>query len=157
MRRRADRLHWRFIVITGNARQALGDVFAAGLHRREPGASPAILDKERAKPLRAPLVVIVATRVREHRNVPGIEQVISAGVAAQNILIAAHALGYGGIWRTGAAAYDSGVKEALGLDAQNAIVGFLCLGTVVVPAPSLPRSAPAEFAVYWTGPVPPAR
>jgi nitroreductase len=148
---------WRFIVITGHARHALGDVFAAGLHRREPDASPAILDKERAKPLRAPLVVIVVARVRDHRNVPAIEQVVSAGAAAQNILVAAHALGYGGFWRTGAAAYDSGIKEALGLRAQDAIVGFLYLGTVAVPAPSLPRSAPAEFVVYWTGPAPVAQ
>jgi nitroreductase len=145
---------WRFIVIAGNARQALGDVLAAALHRREPDASPATLDKERAKPLRAPLVVIVVARVREHRNVPAIEQVISAGAAAQNILVAAHALGFGGFWRTGAAAYDSGIKEALGLRPQDAIVGFLYLGTIAVPAPSLPRSAPAEFVVYWTGPAP---
>ncbi len=151
------RLHpWRFIVITNNARHALGDVFAAALHQREPDASPAILDKERAKPLRAPLVVIVA-RVREHRNVTAIEQVISAGAAAQNILVAAHALGYGGFWRTGAPAYDSGIKEALGLRAQDAIVGFLYLGSVAVPAPPLPRSAPAEFVVYWTGPAPVAQ
>src|ERR1700730_1025880 len=104
---------WRFIVITGNARHALGDVFAAGLHRREPDASPAILDKERAKPLRAPLVVVVVAHVREHRNVPAIEQVISAGAGAQNILVAAHALGYGGFWRTRATRYDPGIQNAL--------------------------------------------
>jgi nitroreductase len=79
---------------------------------------------------------------------------VSAGAAAQNILVAAHALGYGGFWRTGAAAYDNGIKEALGLRVQDAVVGFLYLGTVAVPAPSLPRSAPAEFVVYWTGPAP---
>ncbi len=35
--------------------------------------------------------------------------------AAQNILVAAHALGFGGFWRTGNAAYDNEVKAALGL------------------------------------------
>jgi nitroreductase len=100
---------------------------------------------------------LVSSCLREHRNVPAIEQVVSAGAAAQNILVAAHALGYGGFWRTGAAAYDSGIKEALGLRAQDAIVGFLYLGTVAVPAPSLPRSAPAEFVVYWTGAAPVAQ
>ena len=142
---------WYFIIVAGPARTAFGKVLATALHQREPDALEATLDKERNKPLRAPLIIVVAARLREHRNVPAIEQIIAAGAAAQNILVAAHALGYGGFWRTGAAAYDDMVKTALGLGAQDAIVGFLYLGTPSATAAAPPPDV-ATRVMRWTGP-----
>ncbi|MEP6998223.1 MAG: nitroreductase [Betaproteobacteria bacterium] len=143
---------WRFIVIDGSARNALGDVLAAALREREPDLPEAAIDKERRKPLRAPLIIVVAARLREHKSVPGLEQIIAAGAAAQNILVAAHALGFGGFWRTGTAAYDDAVKLALGLTAGDAIVGFLYLGTPSPPAGPVPPSDHAAHVSHWTGP-----
>jgi nitroreductase len=148
---------WRFIIVAGAARQTLGDVLADALRRRDPVAPDAVVAKERAKPMRAPLMVVVAASLREHRGVPAIEQVIAAGAAAQNLLVAAHALGFGGFWRTGASAYDDNVKRALGLRAEDAIVGFLYLGTP--SATSAPLASPdaaspdvASYVTHWTGP-----
>ena len=62
--------------------------------------------------MRAPLVLVVAAVVKENPKVPDIEQIVAAGAAAQNMLVAAHALGLGGFWRTGATAYD-GIYLAL--------------------------------------------
>jgi nitroreductase len=129
-------------------------VLADALRGREPAVADAALAKERAKPLRAPLVVVVAAKIREHRGVPPVEQIVAAGAAAQNMLVAAHALGYGGFWRTGAAAYDEHVKRALGLAGEDAIVGFLYLGTPAVAAPLLPPADPAPYVTQWTGPAP---
>ena len=143
---------WRFIVVDGAAREALGHVLAEALRGREPTVADAALSKERAKPLRAPLVVVVAAKIREHRGVPPVEQIVAAGAAAQNMLVAAHALGYGGFWRTGAAAYDEHVKRALGLAGEDAIVGFLYLGTPAAVAPPLPPPDPAAYVTHWTGP-----
>jgi nitroreductase len=113
----------------------------------------AALVKERAKPLRAPLIVVVAARLREHRGVPEVEQVVAAGAAAQNLLVAAHALGFGGFWRTGAAAYDEGVKRALGLSPHDAIVGFVYLGTAA-GAPAAPTASDiAPYVSHWTAPL----
>ena len=142
---------WRFIVIAGGARDALGEVLASALRKREPYLPDSAIDKERAKPLRAPLIIVVAARPREHKSVPAVEQIIAAGAAAQNILVAAHALGFGGFWRTGNAAYDHDVKAALGLHPADAIVGFLYLGTPAAPAPPRP-SDHATHVTHWTGP-----
>jgi nitroreductase len=143
---------WRFIVVAGAAREILGDVLAEALRAREPGVADAALAKDRAKQLRAPLFVVVAAKIREHRGVPPVEQIIAAGAAAQNMLVAAHALGFGGFWRTGAAAYDARVKRALGLAGEDAIVGFLYLGTpAVAPAP-LPPADVASYVTHWSGP-----
>ena len=84
---------------------------------------------ERQKILRSPTIVIVGCAVREHPKVPHIEQVIAAGAAAQNLFLAAHDLGYGVMWKTGAAAYDPDVKALFGLRAQDHIVAIMHLGT----------------------------
>ena len=65
----------------------------------------------------------------EHPKVPQIEQVIAVGAAVQNLILAAHGLGYGSMWKTGAAAYDPGVKAAVGLQAHDHIVAIVHLGT----------------------------
>ncbi len=140
---------WRFIVITGEARHAFGTVLSDALRQRDPGASEAMLAREKAKPLRAPLILTVVARIRERRLVPAIEQIIATGIAANNILLAAHGLGYGGMWRTGEAAYDQYVHRALGLGASDSIVGFLYLGTpeVMPPAREIPALQP--FVSHW--------
>ncbi len=134
---------WRFVLIDGEARTRFGEVIAQSLKRREPDAPAGKLDAERKKPLRAPLVVVVAAAVKDNPKVPDIEQVVAAGAAAQNMLVAAHALGLGGFWRTGAAAYDAEVKRALGLADQDAIVGFLYLGSIGVPGQARPGDVAA--------------
>jgi nitroreductase len=147
---------WQFIIVEGAAREGLGDVLADALRRREPNVAEAVLAKERAKPLRAPLIVVVAAKVREHRSVPRVEQIVAAGAAAQNMLVAAHALRFGGFWRTGAAAYDSEVKRALGLSDDDAIVGFLYLGTPVSPLPAVPAPDIDSHVTRWTTRISPA-
>jgi len=63
------------------------------------------------------------------KEIPEIEQVIAAAAAAENLFLAAHGLGYGVMWKTGAAAYDAGVKAAIGLGSEDHIVGIMHLGT----------------------------
>ena len=112
---------WRFIVLRGEARARLGDLMAEAMRRREPDMPDPALEKERAKPLRAPLIVVVAASLVEGHKIPAVEQLLAAGAAAQNLQLAAHALGFGTVWRTGAPAYDPYVKQSLGLDAADAI------------------------------------
>lgn len=134
---------WRFVLIEGEARVRFGEVMAQSLKRREPDAPAGKLDAERKKPLRAPLVVVVAAAVNANPKVPDIEQVVAAGAAAQNMLVAAHAMGLGGFWRTGATAYDPEVKHALGLGSADAIVGFIYLGSVGVSGQAKPGDVAA--------------
>jgi nitroreductase len=124
---------WRFVVLRGDAKDAFGEVLAESYIARVKaiGGQPTDgqLKKERTKLGRAPLVVIVCAVNRHNDEIPWVEQLLSAGAAAENILLAATALGYGSMWRTGPAAYDHKVMHALGLDEQDAIVGFIYLGT----------------------------
>lgn len=124
---------WRFILIEGSARDKFGALLAESLRRREPAAPAGKLEAERKKALRAPLIVVVAAVLQAGAKVPEVEQIVAVGAAAQNMLVAAYALGFGGFWRTGAIAYDAAMKRALGLAETDAIVGFLYLGTTKTP------------------------
>jgi nitroreductase len=141
---------FRFILIRGRARLAFGEVCAEAMKRREPQADAAALDRERQKALRAPLIIAVAAKVVKHK-IPEIEQVLAAGAAAQNIFLAAHAEGFGAMWKTGAPAYDPYVKLALGLSEDDAIVGFLYLGRPDRPLPPRPTRPATELVTEWTG------
>jgi nitroreductase len=138
---------WRFLLIEEAEREGFGELLADSLRRREPDAPPMKLDAERRKALRSPLIVVIAAAVDETSKIPGIEQVMATSAAAQNFLIAVHALGFGGLWRTGAAAYDLKVKAALGFAPSDVIVGFFYIGTIEAAGP--PREAPPADARRW--------
>ena len=141
---------WRLLVVEGEGREELGALFARAKQARDPGLSPLQLGKLKAKPLRAPLVLVVAARVVEHPKVPEIEQLLSAGAAMQNMLLAAHALGLGAMWRTGEMAYDPVVHEGLGFDRNEKIVGFLYIGEVEGKRKPLPMLNVDDFVTRWT-------
>ena len=124
---------WRFIVVEGEARARFGEVMAQSLARREPGSPEGRLDAERRKALRSPTIVIVAATIKENPNVPEVEQIVAAGAAAQNLLLAAHGMGLGGFWRTGAVAYDEQAKHEMGLGPDDRVIGFMYLGAVAMP------------------------
>jgi nitroreductase len=119
---------WRFLLIQGDQRHQFAGILAASAKRRVPTLSEADLQRERDKALRAPLIIVVACRIVRGTKVPDIEQILAAGAATQNILLALHALGYVAAWKTGEAAYDPDVKTALGLAADDHIVAFVNAG-----------------------------
>jgi nitroreductase len=121
---------WRFIVFEGNARQKAGDAIAAVFRARHPDAEPEHIEQERTRLARAPLVVAVVSRAAPHVKIPEWEQVLSAGAAAMNLVIAARALGYASAWITEWYAYDRDVLTALGLAAHEKIAGFVHIGRI---------------------------
>ncbi|MDR3535656.1 MAG: nitroreductase family protein [Acetobacteraceae bacterium] len=142
---------WRFVIIPEEQRTRFGVVLATSLHRREPDASPEALQRESAKALRAPVIVVVAAHVAREHKIPAVEQLAATAAAAANIMLAAHAQGYGAVWKTGAPAYDPGVRVALGLEPEDEILGFLYLGTRTGAASPLPRPPASDFTSVWAG------
>jgi nitroreductase len=144
---------WRFIVIRGPARARLGEVFVEALKGRQPEASEAAIEQERLRPMRAPLLIAVAARVApQHPKIPEIEQILSTAAAAQNILLAAHAQGFGAKWLTGGNAYDDHVKRALGLAPDDRLLGIIHVGTVDGTPPAVPHADARAHTIEWQGP-----
>lgn len=135
---------WRFVVLEGAARNKLGDAMANVLRKKAPQSTQAQLDGERAKPMRAPTIIVVAARTMKGK-IPEIEQIAAVAAGVQNMFLTAHALGLGAMWKTGGAAYDPDVKTTLGLLPEDHIVAFLYLGTTLSPGPVIP--IPLETAI----------
>ncbi len=142
---------WQFIVITEDRREAFGELLADSMARRSPAAPAEELSRERAKAMRAPVIVVAAAKLAKGHKIPEIEQLLSAGAAVENIMLAANAQGFGAMWKTGAPAYDASVKQALGVSPDSEIVGFLYLGTQVGGGIQVPRAVPADFVSEWAG------
>ncbi len=139
---------WHFYVIRGDARLKLSELFREGLKRREPGASEAAAEKERGKPLRSPVIVAAVAKILEGHKVPAFEQTLSAAAAVMNILNAAHALGFGAKWVTGANCYDAEFRTAFGLAESDRLIGFIHLGTPLEGVETV-RPDPGLFFSDW--------
>ena len=144
------RLHpYRFISIRGQARHKLSQVFGRAILQREPDVDPAYLKKQKDKPLRSPLIVVVVAHLIESPKIPEIEQMLSAGAAAQNILLASNALGFGSMWLAGDNAYDPYVCGELGLADNERIIGFIYLGTPALEIPPRPIPEVSTHLSHW--------
>jgi nitroreductase len=124
---------FRFTILRGAGLDAFGEVLEEAYLRRcsHTGKAPvpAKAQKERTKLGRAPMVIVVSAVRQPSEKIPWVDQRDAASAATENILLAAHALGYGAMWRTGDPCEDEYVKKALGLDVDDAILGFVYVGT----------------------------
>lgn len=132
---------WRFIVLPQASRAALADALAARFGAAHPEATPDQIESTRARFAGSPLVVAVVSRAAPHVKIPEWEQVLSAGAACMNLVLAAHALGYGANWVTGWIAYDRSCLDLLGVGENERMAGLIHIGTP--PGPREDRERPA--------------
>lgn len=123
---------WRFIPVNGAEREAFAQAVAQSRRDQNPDYTDEQMELEREKIRRSPSILVAGCVVRKDiPKVPEIEQVIAAGAAVENFLLAATELGIGVMWKTGPAAYSARVKTVVGLAADDHIVAILHLGTLV--------------------------
>ena len=142
---------WRFILFEGEARRGMGRLLVEVLRENEPQASEERIALERNRFLRAPVVIAVVSRVREDIPIPVWEQELSAGAVCQNILVAAHATGFVANWITEWYAYDTRVKERLGLKSGERIAGYIYIGTSAAPLEERVRPNPDALVTRFEG------
>ncbi|MCP1374207.1 nitroreductase family protein [Dyella lutea] len=144
---------FRLIALRGEHKLRFGERLASRAIARNPELSEAKREKERTRYTFAPLVLVVVCRIDTTSSVPPMEQQLSAGCVAYNLLLGAEALGFGAQWLTGWAAYDSEVAALLGLGEHEQVVGFVHIGTLQAEVPDRERPPVDDLLGEWRDPV----
>ncbi|WP_343552724.1 NAD(P)H nitroreductase [Pantoea sp.] len=139
---------WRFVIVENEGRERFSQLLEQAA--RESQLDEKAIDKATSAPFRAPMIITVVARCEENAKVPHWEQLISAGCAVMAMQMAAVAQGFNGIWRSGPWTDHALVRDAFGCREQDAIVGFLYLGTPQLKAnTTVVAPDTAEFVSYF--------
>jgi len=139
---------YRFVVISGERLQQLGRVYRHALEQKGERDN-AKLDRAESLPLRAPMIIVAVAHYVVSEKTPPQEQLITAGIAAAQLINGAQLLGLGAYWRTGELAYNDNVKTLLGCAENEAIIGFIYTGTPKQSAHAPTIGDPVAIVRRW--------
>lgn len=138
---------YRFIVFAESQLAELGHMFAQAAVEQQLSAQE--IERAQQLPLRAPLVIVCIACYQAHDKVPQWEQLASAACATQLLQQAAFAQGLGAIWRTGWLTESEWLRQQLNLNVDEAIIGFMYVGTPAVPTPTKPDKDWSGKVRFW--------
>ncbi len=143
---------WRFIILKGDARAEFGEILGAAYQKENPDAFDELIEVEKERFQRAPVVVTVTSHITPEHKIPEWEQTLSSGAACMNMLNAAHAIGFAAQWITEWPAYNSDVADALGVGDNERIAGFIYIGTAAEPPEERRRPEIGDIITEWKPP-----
>ena len=139
---------WRFYVIQGEQRTALGAFLAAKYRATDPKASDFKAKKIQQKPEQSAAVIVIVMQRCPEESVPEWEEVAATAMAVQNLWLMATEKGLGGYWSSpGLKTYMS---EFLEMNPGEKCLGFFYLGKFEGPAPER-EPKPLAQKVVWVG------
>lgn len=123
---------WRFWVLTGEGRRPLSNMLVEiekeNMKNSDSEENQSKLKARREQPFSVPVIIIVGCEISEKPRVVPVEEIEAVSACTQNILLALHAEGLEGYWKTPAAIYTSKFKEFLGLKEKDHVLGLLHVG-----------------------------
>lgn len=140
---------WRFVIFQGAAREDFSRKLADIYREENPDATEKLLQFQAELLTRAPLVIAVISTAGPHVKIPEWEQVLSAGAACQNILLAAHTMGFGAQWLTEWYGYSKKVHALLHMEDHHRIAGFIYVGSYQEKPEERVRPSLEERITYW--------
>jgi len=122
---------WRFVIVPADRRHLLAEAFGQALVDRDAGATPEQVESAREKAFRAPLLLVaVACLGPRDPDTRPLERMISMGAAIQNMMLGAHALGFGCGLTSGRAMASPRLRALLQLAEGEEPVCCVNIGTV---------------------------
>ncbi|WP_047153010.1 nitroreductase family protein [Aneurinibacillus tyrosinisolvens] len=143
---------WKFFVLAGEGRNRLGKAYGEiaviekgeGISEQE---RKELYEKAYKKAFRAPLIIAMACLPTQEERIIESEEFSAAAACIQNMLLAAHSLGYGSIWRTGKPSYHPVMKKLFGLGEKDRLMGLVYIGKPDMVKE--PKRTPAEEKTEW--------
>ncbi len=143
---------WRLVIIAGDDRRLAGEALAKIAARKNPAMDEQSLEVERNRFLPAPLTVGVIFSPKPSEKAPELEQMLSAGNVAFNLVHAAHAMGYAASWITRWFSFDEEAAAMLGALPGERFVGFVHIGTPTIAPEDRPRPSLDSVVSRWQAP-----
>lgn len=121
---------FRFILIPPERRADLAAAFRDAKAEQDPGAAATEVERAGEKAYRGAMLLAAVLRIeRDHPRVSVSDQMLAAGAAIENMLLAANALGFGAALRSGKSATSRRVRLALGVSGEEELAAFVMVGT----------------------------
>jgi nitroreductase len=137
---------WRLVLVPKDKRDLLAAAFADALSERDPQATDAERREASEKANRGPLLVAAIARLDPALgSVPAQERLLSAGCALQNMLLAAHAMGFGAGLLTGKSLYSQRLKQFFQLADTEQLLCFMAVGAVLRAKPVSSRPTMNDY------------
>jgi nitroreductase len=123
---------WSFWGYSGKGKTELGELHSNVYKENttEESFSEDIYHKIKTRPLLASHIIVLAMKRGSNVKIPKIEELMSCGCAAQNILLQAHSLGLGAYWSTSGYMFSDQMKAAYGLGPEDEFLGCIYLGNI---------------------------
>lgn len=133
---------WRFSVFSGE-----GKAWFAAEHARlfwEHTPDHALKQSKYEKILhradKVSHVIAIGVKCGTKATIPDIEEIAAVSCAVHNVCLGAAAMGVAAYWGSGGMTYHPAMREWLGLEEQDKVLGFLYLGYSDDPLPEGKRS-----------------
>lgn len=142
---------WRFFVYEGDAKTAFCSDHAE-LYKQNTDPEKFNAGKYEKMQHQGDTVshVIIAAMKRTVANtVPAVEEVAAVSASVQNLLLGASVLGLAALWSTGGMAHHPSLKQYLGMEEQDQVLGILFLGYSDIAPAAKPRKIALENKVSW--------
>lgn len=139
---------WKFVVMTGEGRRLLGEGYANVYSATTGDQDVEKREKEVKKAFRAPVVIAAICSPSDDPRAVLAEEVAATHAAVQNVLLAAHALGLGAIWRSGAPLYHEAMHQQFKLREDEQLVGFIYVGYPDI-TPNAPSRRSVQEVTEW--------
>ena len=132
---------WRFVIVRSSAVQALERKVQDSFHPNPVAGSeqPQIF-------FETPCLVVVIGCNKPHEKITRYEQDLSVGAACMNLLHAANAYGYGGVWLTGKVAKDPVFLNEMKVKSGEKVAGIIYLGSTTDAREDRPRPDVASLS-----------
>ncbi|MDH5205443.1 MAG: nitroreductase family protein [Hylemonella sp.] len=153
---------WRFVVVPRAGRERLAEVFALALTDRDPGATAQQIESAREKAFRAPFLMLAVVRLADpaaqaepgrgashpqasEAEVSDAERLVSFGCAIQNIVLSAHAAGFGTGLTSGQALASPRLRALFGLGESEQAICCINIGTTTKHKPLRLRPGVSDY------------
>lgn len=116
---------WRFVVIQGQGMKdlegLLRSIYEGEVENEE------YFQRFIQEIINTPMMICVYSAINQDTIVSVLDQQLAGAAACEHILLAAHAMGFGGIWHTQET--DDALRQMLQMGQEDQVLGIISLGT----------------------------